>query len=158
MKNKCKFKKRDGKRCENYVWWKSSDYCFSHSINQKIPLQKKLSFYALLLTIIAIIVSFIFFSINQESQQKILNMSERIENKIEKMEILNRIKEEELKKIFPLGYAFFAVDYKDMIPFIPHESPIHNRFEIDWKPGKIFEVTEETIGIMSPAIYDKNAY
>jgi len=42
-----------------------------------------------------------------------------------------------------------------MIPFIPHESPIHNRFEIDWKPGKIFEVTEETIGIMSPAIYDK---
>jgi len=109
MKNKCKFKKRDGKRCENYVWWKSSDYCFFHSINQKIPLWKKFSFYALLITII---VSFIFFLINKETAQKIINTSERIEKRVEKMEILNRIKEEELKKIFPLGYAFLLLIIK----------------------------------------------
>jgi hypothetical protein len=167
MKNKCKFIKKDGHKCNNYTIT-GSEYCYIHSIinSKQIPLlHNPITHISLAILLCIVGITFSYYldkngpskddqnqviasqNIIIESQKKNEQMLQNImRNSYDRMQV-------EFLKQFPMGYTIFSIDYKNSV--FPYENNNQLGYNVDWSKARIIENSDTRTVIQLPDIESK---
>lgn len=119
------------------------------------PVNKFLFWVAIIASILSLIYFFfgVCFGPTKKNQQAMLSNDQRVLKLLEEMKRIDETGYENLIKRYPLGYAIFAVDHREVI--IPYNSRLEKEVvEIKWNTANISKLTEREIILQLPSFID----